>query len=81
MDYSKLKSRKFWVMIAAFLSSLGTSIAGLAIQNQTVTVIGAVCTMLSGAIYAACEAYIDGKREASSTTADNTTTVVQKDSK
>ena len=79
MNYSKLASRKFWVMVAAFLGSLGTSITGLAMQNQTVAVVGAVCTMLSGAIYAACEAYVDGKRGASSTTAETTTTVVKKD--
>ena len=30
-------------------------------NKPTVTIIGAVCTVLSAAIYAACEAYVDGK--------------------
>lgn len=58
----KLTSRKFWMCAAAFLGSIATSIAGLASQNEKVAIIGVVCGMLSSAIYAAAEAYTDGKR-------------------
>lgn len=54
-------SRKFLLSLAAFLASLGGSIGGIVIDNQTLTIVGAVCTVLSAAIYAACEAYIDAK--------------------
>lgn len=57
----KLKSRKFWICVAAFLASIATSIAGICTTNQTVTVIGTVCGILSAAIYAFCEAWVDGK--------------------
>lgn len=57
----KLKSRKFWICVAAFLASIATSIAGLCSSNQTVTIIGTVCGILSAAIYAFCEAWVDGK--------------------
>lgn len=58
----KLTSRKFWICAAAFLGSIGTSIAGLATGAQWVTTMGLVCSTLSAAIYAAAEAYTDGKR-------------------
>lgn len=58
---SKLTSRKFWICVAAFLASVATSISGLVTDNQTVTIIGTVCGILSAAIYAFCEAWIDGK--------------------
>lgn len=57
----KLKSRKFWISVAAFLASVATSIAGLATDNTTVAIVGTVCGILSAAIYAAAEAYIDAK--------------------
>lgn len=57
----KFSSRKFLISIAAFLASVGGSIGGIVSGNQTLTIVGAVCTMLSAAIYAACEAYIDAK--------------------
>lgn len=57
----KLKSRKFWICVAAFLASIATSISGIATSNQTVIIIGTVCGILSAAIYAACEAMIDAK--------------------
>lgn len=57
----KLKSRKFWICVAAFLASIATSIAGICTTNQTITVIGTVCGILSAAIYAFCEAWVDGK--------------------
>lgn len=58
----KLTSRKFWVCVAAFLGSVGASIAGITTDNQTVTVIGTVCAVLSAAIYAAAEAAVDAQR-------------------
>lgn len=57
----KLTSRKFWICVAAMLASIATSIAGISTDNQTVTVIGTVCGVLSAAIYAFCEAWVDGK--------------------
>ena len=57
----KLKSRKFWISVAAFLASIATSIAGLATDNTTVAIVGTVCGILSAAIYAAAEAYVDAK--------------------
>lgn len=55
----KLTSRKFWLSTASFLGSVGTTIAGLTTENETVAIIGAICATLSAAIYAGCEAYID----------------------
>lgn len=57
----KLKSRKFWLMIAAVLSSLGTGITGIIQGNQALTIIGSCLTVASAAIYAGAEAYVDGK--------------------
>lgn len=57
----KLTSRKFWICVAAFLASIATSIAGITTSNQTVIIIGTVCGILSAAIYAFCEAWVDGK--------------------
>ena len=47
---------------AAFLGSMGTSIAGMSHGNDKVTMIGLICSMLSAAIYAAAEAYVDAHR-------------------
>ena len=57
----KLKSRKFWICVAAFLASIATSIAGLVNADQTITIVGTVAGILSAAIYAFCEAWVDGK--------------------
>lgn len=57
----KLKSRKFWLAVAAFLASIGSSIAGLVSHNEILAAVGITCTVLSAAIYAAAEAYVDGK--------------------
>ncbi len=57
----KITSRKFWISVAAFLASVATSIAGLATENTTVAIVGTVCGILSAAMYAAAEAYVDGK--------------------
>lgn len=58
---NKLMSRKFWICVAAMLASIATSIAGMTTDNQTVLVIGTVCGVFSAAIYAFCEAWVDGK--------------------
>lgn len=55
----KLTSRKFWICVAAFLASIGASIAGLQTQNEFVTALGTVCAVISAAIYAAAEAAVD----------------------
>ena len=47
--------------MAAFLASIAVSISGLASNNATITAIGTVCGILSAAIYAFCEAWVDGK--------------------
>lgn len=59
----KLTSRKFWLMAAAFLGSLGTSIAGVATANTKLAIVGVACSVLSAAIYAACEAAVDRVRQ------------------
>ena len=62
MDWKeKLASRKFWICVAAFLASIATSIAGLVNANQTIAIVGTVAGILSAAIYAFCEAWVDGK--------------------
>lgn len=60
---AKLTSRKFWLMTAAFLFSIGQSIGGMATGNTKIAIIGTICAMLSSAIYAAAEAAVDKKRE------------------
>lgn len=58
---NKITSRKFWICVAAFLGSVATSISGIATGNQTITTIGVICGVVSAAIYAAAEAYVDAK--------------------
>ena len=70
----KLTSRKFWICIAAFLASLGTGIAGIANGSERVAMAGGTCCVVSTAIYAACEAHVDGKY-AEATQTLNTTNV------
>ena len=57
---NKWSSRKFWLSVAAFLGSIGASIAGISTGEKWVTITGIVCGMLSAAIYSAVEAYADG---------------------
>lgn len=71
---SKLGSRKFWMAVAAFLASIGTSIGAFATSNDTIAAVGIVCAMLSAAIYAAAEAYVDGRSLQSNTNITSTTT-------
>lgn len=56
---NKLKSRKFWLCVAAALASLGTGISGIVVGNETLAIIGSVLTVLSASIYAFCEAWVD----------------------
>lgn len=65
---SKLMSRKFWVAVAAALGSIGTGITGLVIGDLDLTKLGASLLVLSGGIYAFCEAYVDGKSLSANTT-------------
>ena len=58
---ARFTSRKFLLCLAAFLGSIGTSIAALHTDNQRVASVGMVCAILSAAIYAMVEAYVDGK--------------------
>lgn len=67
----KLTSRKFLISAAAFLASLGTGIVGLANGNESAAIAGGICTVLSAAIYAACEAYVDGQSCKASATTTN----------
>lgn len=57
----KLTSRKFWLTVAAVLASLGTGITGIIQGKETLAIIGSVLTVISAAIYAGVEAYVDGK--------------------
>lgn len=57
----KLCSRKFLISLAAFLASITASISGIATSNETVITIGLVCGVLSAALYAFAEAYVDAK--------------------
>ena len=57
----KLLSRKFWICVAAFLASIAMSIAGLCNTNDVVAAIGITGGIISAAIYAFCEAWVDGK--------------------
>ena len=77
----KFKSRKFWICVAAALASLGTSIAGIATANEAIAGFGITCTMLSAAIYAFCEAWVDSASASATTTSRVTTntTVTQKE--
>lgn len=58
---SKFLSRKFLLSLAAFLGSVGASIAGVATDNETLAMFGLGCSVISAAIYAALEAWVDGK--------------------
>lgn len=63
----KLTSRKFWISIAAFLGSIAASVAGLMTDHEWITIVGVICGVISAAIYAAAEAYTDGKAASAKT--------------
>lgn len=56
---SKWTSRKFIMAAAAFIASLGTSLVGMFASYPVAIIIGNICMMLSAAIYAGAEAYVD----------------------
>ena len=58
----KLTSRKFWITVAAMLASIATSITGMHTDNTTICAIGMICMVVSSAIYAGAEAYVDANR-------------------
>lgn len=58
---NKLMSRKFWMCVAAFLGSIAASISGIVTDNKYITTLGIVAGILSAAIYAFCEAWVDSK--------------------
>lgn len=64
----KVTSRKFLLSAAAFIAALCTGAAGVLPPDACV-----LGMALSAGIYAACEAYVDGKREASTTTSTSVT--------
>ena len=64
---SKYLSRKFIISLAAFLGSIGASIAGITSKSDTVAVFGVICATLSAAIYAAAEAKVDAANSTSTT--------------
>lgn len=70
---TKLKSRKFWLTVAAFLASIATSITGLTTSNTALAEAGIICGVLSTAIYAAAEAYVDASANNANTTTTTTT--------
>lgn len=59
----KFMSRKFIISVAAFLGSIGTAVIGLQINNKEIVIVGTICTILSQAIYAGAEAYVDAKHK------------------
>jgi drug/metabolite transporter (DMT)-like permease len=61
---NKLTSRKFWLSVAAFLGSVAVSISGIVTGEKWVTITGTVAGILSAAIYAAVEAYVDASHKA-----------------
>lgn len=65
---SKFISRKFLLAAGAFLISVGTGITGLATGNETMAMAGGLMAVVGTGIYAACEAYVDGKSVSSTTT-------------
>lgn len=72
----KLTSRKFLLSLAAFLGSVGTSIAGWTIvKDEKVVIFGMICAMLSSGIYAACEAMVDSASAGSQVTTRQITEV------
>ena len=58
---NKYLSRKFFMCVAAVLASLGTTVGGIISGNETLAIVASICTALSAAIYAGCEAYVDAK--------------------
>lgn len=54
-----LSSRKFLLTFASFCGSIGTAIAGLHTDNETLIVVGIICSAVSVAIYTMVEGLVD----------------------
>lgn len=54
-----LSSRKFLLTFASFCGSIGTAIAGLHTENETLIIVGVVCSAVSVAIYTLVEGLVD----------------------
>jgi len=54
-----LTSRKFLLTFASFCGSIGTAIAGLHTENETLVIVGVICSAVSVAIYTAVEGLVD----------------------
>ena len=65
---NKWTSRKFWLAVASFLGSVGTSIAGLTTDNKYVTTVGVICAIVSTAIYQVCETIVDASHKSETIT-------------
>lgn len=55
----KLSSRVFWCCVAAFLTSISGSIAGLGTDNGILATLGVMCGVIAVGIYAAAEKATD----------------------
>ena len=54
-----LSSRKFLLTFASFCGSIGTAIAGLHTENETLIIVGIICSAVSVAIYTLVEGLVD----------------------
>lgn len=54
-----LTSRKFLLTLASFCGSIGTAIAGLNSDNETLVMVGIICSAVSVAIYTITEGLVD----------------------
>lgn len=54
-----LSSRKFLLTFASFCGSIGTAIAGLHTENETLIIAGVICSAVSVAIYTMVEGLVD----------------------
>ena len=54
-----LTSRKFLLTFASFCGSIGTAIAGLHTENETLIIVGVICSAVSVAIYTMVEGLVD----------------------
>lgn len=71
MGNQKFASRKFWISVAAFLAAFSMGVAGVMPAEWC-----AVCMALSAGIYAACEAYVDGKSAGAAQSVTTTSTSI-----
>ena len=77
---NKFLSRKFLLCMAAFLGSIGTSVAGFTSKSEMLAAFGLICATISAAIYAACEAWTDSANSTTTmiTTSNNASTMTTK---